>query len=321
MPGEKGVQSMPTKLVIVSNREPYFVKRGPGGEVVTQPNAGGLVSALEPLAQRAAATWISWSGFEREMPREGQPLPERVQVPSESAPHYLLRRIPLSEREASLYYYGFASRTLWPLAHQFLGKVEFDPEAWRAYRRVNQRFAEAALEELGDGPGRVWVHDHHLCLVPSLLRAARPELQIGFSWHLPWPPVDVLRALPWARELLEGILGADAIGLSFERDARHFADAVHEIADGTVDEERVHALGREVTLHVQPMGPDIEAHAAWARDARGGRIVRLRRSLAAERLVLAVDPLDFTKGVLERLDAVAHFFDRYPSYRGRVVYC
>src|SRR5512142_1523016 len=128
------------KLILVSNREPFLIKRGAGGGVQTQRVTGGLMSALEPLVSANGAHWISWSGFEREAPKQGESLPERLVAEIGERP-VTLRRIPLSEREASLYYYGLAQRTLWPLMHLQLGRVQFDAEAWRAYRRVNQRFA------------------------------------------------------------------------------------------------------------------------------------------------------------------------------------
>ena len=302
---------MPQKLIIVSNREPYFIKRAADGRVVTQPSTGGLVAALEPLLRAHGGVWISWSGFEREAPKSGEPLPERVELTQNGGAPCAVRCIPLTEREASLYYYGFAHRALWPLCHQFLGKVDFDAEAWRAYKRVNQRFADAVLEESGDDDARVWIHDFHLALVPGMLRAARPQMQIGFSWHAPWPPADTLRALPWAQELLDGILGANAIGFQLERHARHFADTVREVSERDVTDK----------LIIAPMGVDATQWGERARAARGGRAIRLRRNLSAERLVLAVDRVDFTRGIMERLDAVGHFFDRYPSYRGRVVFC
>jgi trehalose 6-phosphate synthase len=322
---------MAGKLIMVSNREPYFIKRGASGDVVALPNTGGLTSALDPLLRSSGGLWISWSGFERELPKDGgAPLPERVDVQlaavgeaerMQELPPYTLRRIPLTEREASLYYYGFANRTLWPLCHQFLGRVEYDPEAYRAYRRVNQRFVDAVLEEVRDDQNFVWIHDYHLALVPAMLRAARPDLRIGFSWHIPWPPSDVMRALPWARELIEGVLGADVVGFHLPRYARHFEGSVREIVDRPVEEGRVRLGGRDCEIAVAAMGPDVAEWNARARAARGGRAIRLRRNLAAERLILSVDRLDFTKGLPERLDAIEHFFDRYPSYRGQVVFC
>jgi trehalose 6-phosphate synthase len=312
---------MSAKLIVVSNREPYLVRRRPEGEVRLEPNPDGLWVALDPLLRSRGGVWISWSGIERE-DRKGEPrMPEWAEVTAE----YRLRRIPLSEREASLYLYGFANRALWPVCHQFLGRVDCDPEGYRAYRRVNQRFADAVVEQAGPG-ACVWVHDYPLALVPGMVRAVRPDVRIALSWHLPWPPVESWRTLPWARELLSAVLSADVINLPLARYARHLGAAARELAGAELREE----TGGELTIASQhhdaqvvigPLGVDEVAIAARARAARGGRVIRLRRGLCAERLALSIDALDGTRGVLERVAAVGQFFERYPSYRGRLVMC
>ncbi len=313
-----------SKLILVSNREPYLVRRGAGGVLQTQRVGAGLVGALAPAMTEVGGHWISWSGFEREAPKAGESLPERLTVPF-GEQTCALRRIPLTERESSLYYYGFAARTLWPLMHLHLGRVQFDPEAWRAYKRVNQRFADAVLEvhEPGD---KIWIHDYQLALVPGLLRGALPDARIGFSWHVPWAPPDALRALPWHRELLEGVLGADRIAVALPRYARQLLACTHELygaelTTATGAEGRVTLNGRTSTIGVHGIGCDFPRWAEWARTSRGSRAVRLRRNLSAEKLVLSVDRLDATRGVMERLRAVERFFDRYPSWRGRLVFC
>jgi trehalose 6-phosphate synthase len=236
-----------------------------------------------------------------------------------------VRRIPLSEREASLYFYGFASRTLWPLMHHMLGRVQFDAEAWRAYRRVNQRFAEATLEA-SSPDDFVWVHDYHLALVPAMIRAARPQARVAFSWHVPWTAPELVRALPWYREILEGILAADQVGLALPRYVSQFNATCQELFGATVtqlgeDGAVVSASGRSTRVGAFLPGCDFDRWAERARAARGGRAVRLRRNLVAERLALSVDRLDHTRGMIERLRAVERFFDRYPSWRGRLVFC
>lgn len=315
---------MSPKLILVSNREPYVIKRGSGGGVQTQRIDSGLIGALAPAMGAVGGHWISWSGFEREAPKQGEALPERLTVPIGDKT-CALRRIPLTERESSLYYYGFASRTIWPLMHLHLGRVQFDPEAWRAYKRVNQRFADAVLEvyEAGD---RIWIHDFHLALVPAMLRAARPEAVIGFSWHIPWAPPDALRTLPWVNELVEGVLGADHIGMALPRYGRHLLAAARELGGAQVAEApdgtgSVTVGGRQVRVGVYPTGCDFTRWSERARAARGGRAVRLRRNLVADKLALSVDRLDNTRGVVERLRSIERFFDRYPSWRGRLVFC
>ncbi len=329
------------KLIVVTNREPYALKKTSSGGVVAERQTAGLLGALEPVLQTCSGVWISWSGFERETPREGDGLPERLDV-EVGGQKWSLRRLPLSEREASLYHYGWACRTQWPLMHLMLGRGTFDPESWRAYRRVSQRFCDAvvAVYEPGD---RIWIHEHHLALLPGLLRAALPDARIVYSWNIPWPPADALAALPWAADLCAGVLGADVIGVSLPKYGRHLADAAEAflgckpagaLADGSgsgngdgrlepasAGEIALEHDGRTTRISVLPLGCDVARWEERARAARGTRSVRLRRNLGADRLALAVDRVDSTRGIAERLRAVERFFDRYPSWRGRLVFC
>jgi trehalose-6-phosphate synthase len=315
---------MAAKLILVSNREPFLIRRGSDSSVQTQRVLGGLMGALEPAMATVGGSWISWSGFEREAPKQGEALPDRMTLPIGHRT-VAVRRIPLSEREASLYFYGFASRTLWPLMHHMLGRVQFDAEAWRAYKRVNQRFADAVLEA-AEPDDRIWVHDYHLALVPALIRAARPDARIGFSWHVPWAAPELVRALPWHREILEGILAADQVGVALPRYVRQLVGSCEELLGVPVERNGdtsaiVQSGGRSTRVGAFLPGCDFDRWSERARAARGGRAVRLRRNLVAERLALAVDRLDHTRGMVERLRAVERFFDRYPSWRGRLVFC
>lgn len=301
------------KVILVSSREPYLLKRNGSGVLATRVRAG-LLGAIEPLLRASPGHWISWSGLERE---GGEGLPERIEVDVDGRP-WPLRRVPVSEREASLFYYGFACRTLWPLMHLQLGRVAFDAEAWRAFRRVNQRFAEAVLEVLEEGDV-VWVLDHALALVPGILREARPEAKIAATWGIPWAPVEVVRALPWAGELMRGLLGADQVALTLSEDVDRFLDAVPLAGGEVLAEDRLILGGREPRIGAFPFGCDADGWNERALSARGGRVVRLKRSLGADKLALAVDRVERTRGIAERVRAFERFLDRYPSWRGRLV--
>ena len=321
------------KLIVVTNREPFALKRTKTG-VVAERQTTGLLGALEPIACAYSGVWISWSGFEREAPRSGEGLPEHLDV-EVAGQNWSLHRLPLSEREASLYHYGWANRTQWPLMHLMLGRGTFDPEAWRAYRRVSQRFCDAVLAVYEPGD-RIWIHEHHLALVPGLLRVALPEATIAYSWNIPWPPIDALAALPWASDLCAGALGADVIGVALPRYGRHLAAAAEvflgakasgPLAEGSLGvapvagEITIEHAGRTTRVCALPLGCDVARWESLAHSARGTRSVRLRRNLGADRLALAVDRVDTTRGIAERLRAVERFFDRFPSWRGRLVFC
>ncbi len=307
------------KLILVSSREPYLLKRN-GAGITPERIRAGLLGALEPLLPAISGHWVSWSGLEREG-KSAEALPEQLEVGGAEtmAQTWTLRRVPISEREASLFYYGFACRTVWPLMHLHVGRVTFDAEAWRAYRRVNQRFCAAVLEAYEPGD-KVWVLDHALALVPGLLREARPDIVVAASWPIPWAPQEVVRALPWASELVRGLLGASYIGTMLPRDAAHLRAAAATVGAEDVGDDLIFE-GRKVGVGAIPIGCDAATWAARGLASRGGRAIRLRRGMAAEKLALSVDRVERLRGVVERLRAVERFFDRYPSWRGRLVFC
>ncbi|HXV85353.1 MAG TPA: trehalose-6-phosphate synthase, partial [Gemmatimonadales bacterium] len=190
----------PGQLLVISNRLPFqAIRRKRRTEFV--PSAGGLVTALEPALRENGGVWVGWPGAVRGFSADRAALPADRRI--------LYRPVPLSNREVKLYYGEFANRTIWPLFHYFVGRTRIDGRTWPVYEHVNQRFAETAAE--GPEPGLVWVHDYHLLRVAHHLRRIRPTWPLAFFLHIPFPHADVLRVLPWARELLRGLLASDLV--------------------------------------------------------------------------------------------------------------
>jgi trehalose 6-phosphate synthase/phosphatase len=276
--------------------------------MVLAPSSGGLVSALAPVLDEHGGVWIGWPGFARDALGSAR----RVKYPRTSGVEY--RPVELSSHEVNLYYGDFSNRTIWPLFHYFVGRTRIATPSWRIYERVNQRFAEVAAAA-ADGSRLVWVHDYHLLRVPHHLRQLRPGCPIAFFLHIPFPGADVFRVLPWAGELLRGLLAADLIAFQVPTYAAHFLSCVEELLAVEVDRSAgvAHFEGRDVAVEVHPISIDVArmAHLATARPDR-------RQHARESRTVLGVDRLDYTKGVPERLLAVERFFERYPAWRGRV---
>lgn len=314
-------ENRPSQLVVVSNRRPFTVKRSPDGPVVER-SAGGLVAAVYPLMESTGGTWIAWEGEDVAQGREGIDS-ARTREPGDE--HAFCRLVPLrlNAREVQNYYYGFSNRALWPLCHLFIGRSHFDPDQFRDYVRVNEKFADATSEVVSPND-RIWIHDYHLALVPNLLRErSGTELgPMGLFWHIPFPPWDVFRALPWSRQILQGMLGADLVGFHVEDYAEHFRQSVRKGLGLEQDGSDILTKdGRRVKVGAFPIGIDaekIETVAASPQVSR--RVQQIRDRLHAEHLVLAVDRLDYSKGILERLQAVERFFERYPKRRGKVVF-
>ena len=218
------------------------------------------------------------------------------------------------------FYLGFCNRTIWPLFHYFPSYVTLEDREWRTYRRVNEEFRDAVLGVLAPGDV-VWVHDYHLMLLPGLLRERVPDLPISFFLHIPFPAYEVFRVLPdpWARALLEGVLGADVVGVHTYDYARHVLRAAHRVLGLDHREGEVLLPQRVARVDAFPMGVDFPRFAASARDpAVAAERERLRPALAGRKAVLSVDRLDYSKGILNRLLAFESFLDRNAGWRDRV---
>jgi alpha,alpha-trehalose-phosphate synthase [UDP-forming]/trehalose-phosphatase len=290
-------------LVVVANRLPVDRRELPDGTVEWQPSPGGLVAALEPVMQRNDGAWIGWTGAPGDAPE-----------PFEADGIHLVP-VQLDEADVENFYEGMSNGTLWPLYHDVIARPEFHRHWWEAYVRVNRRFAEAAVREASDG-ALVWVQDYQLQLVPQMLRERRPDLRIGFFNHIPFPPYEIFAQLPWRRQVLEGLLGADQLGFQRPADANNFLRACRRnglaTRRGMVQLPPEPRFGspdyhprREVRAAPFPISIDAQRIEAMARDESiRERAREIRRELGDPRvLLLGVDRLDYTKGILHRLKA------------------
>ena len=314
------------KFILVSNREPYEHVRGVDGIEVRQP-PGGLVSALDPLMQRIHGTWVAWGSGNAD--RESSDELGRVQVPP-GQEAYTLRRVRLDDDDVEGYYHGFANRALWPLCHLLIHHFEFRTEFWERYRAVNLRFAHAAADEAERCTGRamVWIQDYHFALVAESLRAMRPSLFIHQFWHIPFPPPDIFRLLPVGTHLslLRGLMGNDLMEFQTERHAMNFLDCVEEFVDGARvdrDRRRLTYQGRTTYVDAFPISIDVSRFEEMARSDEGRALVdtlRTRYTRADRQLGVAVDRIDYTKGIPERLRAIDYLWESAPELRERVTF-
>ncbi|MGH3509427.1 MAG: alpha,alpha-trehalose-phosphate synthase (UDP-forming) [Nocardioidaceae bacterium] len=282
-------------LVIVANRLPVDRVTLEDGTETWRQSPGGLVTALEPVMRANDGAWVGWPGGPDD---DIEPFVEDG---------LSLIPIRLSAREIVEFYEGFSNGTLWPLYHDLVAKPEFHREWWDAYVRVNQRFADRAAE-VAAPDAMVWVHDYQLQLVPAMLRALRPDLRIGFFLHIPFPPTELFQQLPWRRQLLEGLLGADLVGFQRPGGAQNFVRLVRERVGHKTHRELVYLPdGRMVQAGAFPISIDARGLEALARTPEvEARAKQIREQLGNPRnLILGVDRLDYTKGIFSRLRAFA----------------
>lgn len=297
------------RLLIASNREP-LQKQDDGS---WEPSVGGLTTALLPVIEEHGGVWVAWG----EHDVEDTPI---IRYPPDD-PTLEVSRIAMSQDEVDNFYYGFSNRILWPLAHYFNERMDVRPRFWEDYREINERFADRIAEVYQEGDV-IWVQDYHLMLVPKLLRDRLPDASIGFFFHIPWPAPEMWQVLPWARELTEGLLGADLIGFHTDTYGTNFAAAAVGLAGaehaegGSVDWQ-----GRRVRIEQHPIGIDTGRFTEMANDPEvQAEAERIRSEYGTEFILIGVDRLDYTKGVPERLLAYECFLDAHPEFRERVTF-
>ena len=307
-------------LIVLSNREPFVHQRAENGSLAVASPAGGLTSALQPLMAAGGGTWVAWGSGSADF--DVTDAGDTVQVPPER-PAYRLRRLRLSPAEIAGYYLETANRALWPLCHSQLTRFVFDAADWLVYRRVNERFAAAAIAESGGHSAVCWVQDYHLALVPCILRRVR-RLFVHQFWHIPWPPPDILRAMPTARTLLRGLLGNHLLGFQTAGDVRNFLTSVRRFVRGAVvDPARglVRHRGERTLVRDYPISVDVAAFTERAASATTEALARRIRQDALPRggqLLLGVDRTDYTKGIPRRFQALVRLLEAHPELRGKV---
>jgi trehalose-6-phosphate synthase len=336
------------KLFVVSNREPYMhVRQGSGVECVVPPS--GVVTALEPVLQACEGTWVAHgSGSEDASFVDAH---DRLRVPPED-PRYTLRRVWLSPEEESGYYEGFSNEGLWPLCHIAHTRPIFRASDWNYYQRVNAKFADVLIEEMQDTEHPVvFVQDYHFALLPQMIKKARPDARVGIFWHIPWPNAESFGICPWQAELVDGLLGADVIGFHIQSHCNNFLETVDRALEARTDWEQFSirrsghlSLVRPFPISVAWDEHSLEGdrylekrfgsaglasiHREGLRDQFGDLepLERTRSELHRElgiegmQLMVGVDRMDYTKGIVERLLAIEHLLEEHPWYLEKVVF-
>ncbi len=311
------------KLVVVSNRQPYVFSLDEQGGLQGQMPPGGLTAAIDPLMRACGGAWIAQSSSEGD--QAAADPKGRISVPPDE-PAYYMRLLNLSEEENAGYYYGFANEGLWPLCHIAYTEPLFDSEHYHFYQSVNRRFAGLVLDEIHNDPAIVLIQDYHLALLPRYIREANQDAIIGQFWHIPWPNPDILRICPWQDELLDGMLGNDLLGFHLSGDCQNFINCVDVNLDAHIDSDYglVDYRGETTLVRPFPISIDFSGIDAEARTPEvAAEMGRLSDQLGLNRgriLGLGIDRQDYTKGIPHRLRAVERFLEKWPEYRGRLIF-
>ncbi len=309
------------EVIVVSNREPY-IHNFKGERINVQTPASGVVTALEPVMRACRGTWIAHGHGSAD--RHTVDEHDRLRVPPR-APTYTLRRVWLTEEEQDGYYYGFANEGLWPLCHVAFVRPTFRESDWASYVRVNQRFADAIVEEAVTDSPVVLIQDYHFALLPRMVREKLPKATLVTFWHIPWPNPEAFGVCPWREEIIDGLLGSTILGFHTRFHCNNFLDGVDRFIESRIDRETSSVvLGGEETL-VRSYPISIEWPPAQLIDQAPIAVCRSRvragLGLADDiHLGVGVERLDYTKGIPDRLRAINTFFDQHPEWVGRFAF-
>ena len=297
--------------IIVSNRLPVSVSRK-DNKLVFDVSSGGLATAMSSL-EVEDKIWVGWPGIDNDSLSDD----ERIEITEE-----LQKRgcypVFLTSREVELYYEGYSNDTLWPLFHYFQSVARYHDDYWDAYKKVNERFADA-VAEVAAPEAKVWVHDYHFMLLPALIRERLQAATIGFFLHIPFPSFEIFRLLPQRKEILKGLLGADIVGFHIYDYAQHFLDSCTRIAGTPSSNGALQYDGRMIKAAAYPIGVDYEKFRKQLgqKDTKDA-FKQLDDSYSKEKLILSVDRLDYSKGIPERLEAFRLLLENHPEYIGKV---
>ncbi|WP_339874461.1 bifunctional alpha,alpha-trehalose-phosphate synthase (UDP-forming)/trehalose-phosphatase [uncultured Algoriphagus sp.] len=299
-----------SKTIIVSNRLPISLRHR-NGRFEFKPSAGGLATGLGSIYKEGENIWIGWPG------NTVDDAEQRAEIILELN-ELKMAPVFLSKEDVEEFYEGFSNETLWPAFHYFTQYMVYNPEHWEAYVRVNQKFCDAILKKAGPDD-TIWIHDYQLMLLPQMLREVLPNATIAFFQHIPFPSYEIIRMIPWRKELLTGVCGADLIGFHTYDDMRHFLSAVGRITGLSNESGYIQAENRIINVDSFPMGIDYDKFAKQAKSKRTLRFVEeFGKQVEDQKLLLTIDRLDYSKGIPQRIQAFNQLLEQHKELHGKV---
>lgn len=301
-----------SRIVIVSNRLPVTVKKVKE-KLSYQQSVGGLATGMSSFQKDYKCLWAGWPGISRENLNSDEK--ESLVKNMDKMGNY---PVFLSQSQIEDYYNGFCNKTIWPLFHCFNQFTVYENHLWESYKRVNQIFYQTILDIIRP-EDILWIHDYHLMLLPNLLRKKIPDLTIGFFLHIPFPPTEIFRLLPWRREILEGLMGSDLIGFHTYDYVRNYLDSILRLRGYENSLGLVNYQNRMVKVDSFPMGIDFERFYNSSDQKKTKlEIQKMKKNMNGTKIIISVDRLDYTKGIIERLEAFSTFLEDNPEYWGKV---
>ena len=309
------------KFIVALQSEPFQHVLTPDG-IQVEKHAGGASELMNAVLKKVGGMMVAMArGNADAMVVDDK---GRISMPPEDS-KYILKRIFVTKEELDGWYFGFSNQTLWPLCHAVFQKPSFVKDWWEQYKKVNQKYAKAILEELGDeDEAFIWVHDYQLALLPRLLHEKKPKLAIGTFWHIPWPTYEFFRVCPWRKEIYEGLLGSDFFSCHRDYQIKNFVECVRNDLPVRVDTEPLSINYKDHDTKLVNLPAGIDSHEILERIEKEKNvtknIIRKDFSIVTPLLAIGVDRIDYTKGLIERLQIIDRFLEKYPEFQKKFTY-
>ncbi|WP_457642121.1 alpha,alpha-trehalose-phosphate synthase (UDP-forming) [Persephonella sp.] len=301
-----------TNLIVVSAILPIHIKKE-NGKYQVHISPGGLVTALKQVLHKRKAIWIGWAGSEKITPKMKNLIYEEGKKEG-----FLLYPVSLTNKEVEDFFNGFSNSIIWPMFHTFQYYCRFEPEYWKAYREVNKKFARY-LKSISTEEDLIWVHDYHFFLLPEYLEKLGLKRKTAFFLHIPFPNPELFFKIPWRVEILRGLLKYDLIGFHTFVDRKNFLDCI----DGLVKDVNILSTdpiteivynGKKVKVGVFPISIDFQTYHSLAKKSRKEEF-----PFKDKIVILGVDRLDYTKGLIHKVKAYKRFLEKYPRFHKKTV--
>lgn len=310
------------KFIVVSNRQP-FIHIYQKGKVFCKRGSGGVITALDPVMQACSGIWVAWGSGEAD--QKVTDSKGRIKVPPEN-PSYTLKRVWLSKEEEQGFYYGYSNEAIWPLCHMAFVRPTFRKEDWEIYKRVNSKFADAVLEEVGKDRAFVFIQDYHLTLLAKFLKErAGNNIITAHFWHIPWPNPETFRICPQKKEILDGLLHNDLFGLHIRRHSKNFLDCVDWELETKINRDTFTIIRRKrkTLVRLYPISVDFDGINEASKKSEIESIMKKLNDefqLKGLKLLLGLDRIDYTKGICEKILAIDYLLNKWPQLKEKIVF-
>ncbi len=301
-----------SKTIIVSNRLPVKLTET-NGEYNFIPSEGGLATGLGSVYRQSGNVWVGWPGMEI----TDQDIQQKIinELDSQN-----LKPVFLTQEEINNYYEGFSNEVLWPVFHYMPTYARYQQNYWDSYLEVNKKFRDA-VTDIAEPGDIIWIHDYQLLPLAGLIRAVLPDITVGFFQHIPFPSYELFRLIPWRVEILEGMLGADLIGFHTFDDARHLVQSARRLLpSATTSSNEISYNNRTIIVDSFPMGIDnVKFESLVNSPSVQEQLLILDKNFQNIKVILSIDRLDYSKGILQRLQAYEMFLQLNPEYMSNIV--